>query len=121
MTSQSPGQTECSHLEQSQGQVVQLLLLTESDEELLAQLGVEKDLFFFELQFWLSSVGPDRGTEGGDVVTDIVNTGLLNMTSACEEQNRKLRKILPAGVSDHQGGDFSCHTFRQQSRDLPIF
>ena len=79
MTSQSPGQTECSHLEQSQGQVVQLLLLTESDEELLAQLGVEKDLFFFELQFWLSSVGPDRGTEGGDVVTDVVNTGFLNI------------------------------------------
>ena len=66
-------------LEQSQGQVVQLLLLTESDEELLAQLGVEKDLFFFELQFWLSSVGPDRGTEGGDVVTDVVNTGFLNI------------------------------------------
>ena len=67
-------------LEQSQGQVVQLLLLTKSDEELLAQLGVEKGLFFFELQFWFSSLGPYRGTEGGDVVTDVVNAGFLNIT-----------------------------------------
>ena len=52
-------------LEQRQGQVVQLLLLTEFDEELLAEVGVEEDLFFFE--------------EGGDVVTDVVNTGFLNI------------------------------------------
>ena len=78
--SPSPSQPEGggAHLEQSQCQVVQLLLLTESDEELLTELRVEEDLLLFKLEFWVSSLSPYRGTEGGYVVTDIVDTGFLN-------------------------------------------
>ena len=70
-----------AHLEQSQRQVVQFLLLTKSDEELLTELSVEKDLLLFKLQFWFSSLSPYRGTEGGYVVTNVVNTGFLKIGS----------------------------------------
>ena len=76
-------------LEESQRQVVQLLLLTKSDEELLAELGVEEDLLFFKLQFWFPSLSPYRGTEGGDVVTDVVNTGFLNIVSGTKQEIKK--------------------------------
>ena len=102
-----------THLEESQRQVVQLLLLTEPDEELLAELGVEEDLLFFKLQFWFPSLSPYRGTEGGDVVTNIVNTGFLNIVSSQSGTfccYNYIQVILPAGVWGHQEGDFSYHT-----------
>ena len=123
-----------AHLEQSQRQVVQLLLLTESDEELLAELGVEKDLFFFELQFWFPSLGPYRGAEGSDVVTDVVNTGFLNITccvTVCQSQNisskyylqgyRVVKEVISLIIHDVSRLDTSLVRIYKVRRDPTAF
>ena len=65
------------YLKKSECEIIELLLLAESDQKLFAELGVEEELLLLELEPLLPGVGGHGVAEGGDVVTDVVYARLL--------------------------------------------
>ena len=96
---------------------------------------MEKDLFFFELQFWFPSLGPYRGAEGSDVVTDVVNTGFLNIAHVSQKSQsakymssksylqryRVIKEVISLIIHDVSRLDTSLVRIYKVRRDLTAF
>ena len=96
---------------------------------------MEKDLFFFELQFWFPSLGPYRGAEGSDVVTDVVNTGFLNIAYVSQKSQsaknmssksylqryRVIKEVISLIIHDVSRLDTSLVRIYKVRRDLTAF
>ena len=65
------------YLEESKCEIIEFLLLAESDQQLLAELRVEEDLLLLEGELLLARLAQHGVAQGGDVVADVVNTSLL--------------------------------------------
>ena len=68
------------HLEKCENEIIEFLLLAESDQQLLAQLRVEERLLLLELQPLFTSFGDHGVADGRNIVTDVVDTSLLCVT-----------------------------------------
>ena len=108
------------YLEESECEIIEFLLLAESDQQLLAELRVEEDLLLLEGELLLARLAQHGVAQGGDVVADVVNTRLL----WCIEYFLKreyfyiISKVsilmisdLPGEVLDHPVTDSPCHTW----------
>ena len=82
------------YLEESKCEIIEFLLLAESDEELLAELRVEEDLLLLEGELLLPSLAQHGVAQGGDVVADVVNTSLLLSNGKFKHQNINLEFYL---------------------------
>ena len=108
------------YLEESKCEIIEFLLLAESDEELLAELRVEEDLLLLEGELLLARLAQHGVAQGGDVVADVVNTSLLWCIEYFSKREYFYIKSkvsismisnLPGEVLDHPATDSPCHTW----------
>ena len=102
------------YLEESKCEIIEFLLLAESDQQLLTELRVEEDLLLLEGELLLPSLAQHGVAQGGDVVADVVNTRLLRTKGCikylCGNENI-FKSISPEEVLDHPATDSPCHTW----------
>ena len=102
------------YLEESKCEIIEFLLLAESDQQLLTELRVEEDLLLLEGELLLARLAQHGVAQGGDVVADVVNTRLLRTKGCikylCGNENI-FKSISPEEVLDHPATDSPCHTW----------
>ena len=102
------------YLEESKCEIIEFLLLAESDQQLLTELRVEEDLLLLEGELLLPCLAQHGVAQGGDVVADVVNTSLL-WTIGCIKyffgNENIFKSISPEEVLDHPVTDSPCHTW----------
>ena len=102
------------YLEESKCEIIEFLLLAESDQQLLAELRVEEDLLLLEGELLLPCLAQHGVAQGGDVVADVVNTSLLRITGCIKylfKNENIFKSISPEEALDHPATDSPCHTW----------